>query len=154
MAFTNSNDYLDGRKPVVFLSGSEVVAVRFPISLVAADLDVNDIGRVGILPAGCVPVGLLVDSDDLDSGVAAVVLSVGVLNAAETDLSTAEADGGAAWGTGLTVAQSGGQVQVTSKALSRVTPTQTDRMIGLKVTTAPATKAPGVVGVTLLYRTA
>lgn len=154
MAFTNSNDYLDGRKPVVFPSGSEVVAVRFPISLVAADLDVSDIGRVGILPAGCVPVGLLVDSDDLDTGSPAVVLSVGLLNAGETDLSTAEADGGAAWGTGLTVAQAGGQVQVTSKALSRVTPTQTDRMIGLKVTTAPATKAPGVVGVTLLYRTA
>lgn len=154
MAFTNSNDYLDGRKPVVFPSGSEVVAVRFPISLAAADLDANDIGRVGILPAGCVPVGLLVDSDDLDTGTPAVVLSVGVLNAAETDLSTADADGGAAWGTGLTVAQAGGQVQVTSKALSRVTPTQTDRMIGLKVTTAPATKAPGVVGVTLLYRTA
>lgn len=154
MAFTNSNDYLDGRKPVVFPSGSEVVAVRFPISLVAADLDVNDIGRVGILPAGCVPVGLLIDSDDLDTGAAAVAMSVGVLNAGETDLSTAEADGGAAWGTGLTVAQAGGQVQVTSKALSRVTPTQTDRMIGLKVTTAPATKAPGVVGVTLLYRTA
>jgi len=154
MAFTNSNDYLDGRKPVVFPSGSEVVAVRFPISLVAADLDVNDIGRVGILPAGCVPVGLLVDSDDLDTGTPAVVLSVGLLNAGETDLSTADADGGAAWGTGLTVAQAGGQVQATSKALSRVTPTQTDRMIGLKVTTAPATKAPGVVGVTLLYRTA
>jgi hypothetical protein len=67
MAFTNSNDYLTGRKPVVFPAGAEVVAVRFPIDLVAADLDANDAGSVAILPAGCVPVGLVYDSDDLDT---------------------------------------------------------------------------------------
>jgi hypothetical protein len=55
MAFTNSNDYLTGRKPVVYPAGAEVVAVRFPIDLVAADLDANDVGSVAILPAGCVP---------------------------------------------------------------------------------------------------
>lgn len=155
MPFTNSNDYLTGRKPTVFPAGAEVVAVRYPIALVAADLDENDIGAVGILPAGCVPVGVLVDSDDLDTNAApAIALSVGVLNGDGDDLSTAAADGGAAWGTGLTVAQAGGQVQVLSKALARVAATGVDRTVALKVTTAAATKAAGTVGVTLLYRAA
>jgi len=67
MSFTKSNDYLDGRKPTITCDCSEVAAVRYPLELVAADLDANDIGAVGILPAGSVPVALYVDSDDLDS---------------------------------------------------------------------------------------
>lgn len=155
MSFTNSNDYLDGRKPAPFPAGGEVVAVRFSISLVAADLDANDIGAVGILPAGCVPVGLLYDSDDLDEhATPTIAASVGILNAAGTDLSTEAADGGAAWGTGITTSQAGGQSQVLSKALSRVTKSDADRKIGIKFTAASATKAAGEVGLTLLYRAA
>ena len=67
MSFTNTNDFLTGRKPVVTCDCSDVVAERYALDLVAADLDANDIGAVGILPAGCVPVGLLIDSDDLDT---------------------------------------------------------------------------------------
>ena len=87
MPFTNRNDYLDGRKPVVFPAGGEVVAVRFPIDLVAADLDANDTGAVALLPAGCVPVGLVFDSDDLDTNASPTIsASVGPINAGETDL--------------------------------------------------------------------
>lgn len=155
MGFANSNDYLDGRKAVPTGQGSEVLSARFPISLTTGDLALNDIGAVGILPAGHVPVALLVDSDDLDSNATpAVVLAVGVLDAAGTDLSTAAADGGAAWGTGLTVGQAGGQVSVESKALSRVQATGADRKIAVKVTTAAATAQAGELGLTLLYRPA
>lgn len=154
MTFKNSNDYLDGRKSTVFPAGSEVVAVRFAHQMDTTDLQLNDIGAVGILPAGCVPVALLVDSDDLDTGTPALALSVGVLNAAGTDLSTAAGDGGAAWGTGITVAQAGGQVQVLGKALSRVASASIDRTIGVKVTTAAGTAAAGELGLTLLYRAA
>lgn len=155
MSFANSNDYLRGGKPTVSPAGCEVVAVRYPIDLVTGDLALNDIGEVGILPAGCLPVALLVDSDDLDSnGTPTIVASVGVLNAAGTDLSTAAADGGAVWGSGLTVCQAGGQVQVLSKALSRVQASQSDRKIGVKFTTAAATAQAGTIGLTLLYRSA
>lgn len=155
MAFTNTNDYLSGRQPVPTPSGSEVMATRFAISLVAADLDANDIGAVGILPAGCLPVGVLIDSDDLDSnGTPTNVLSIGVLNAAGDDLSTATADGGAVWGSSITVAQAGGQVQVLSKALARVQAASAARTIAVKFTAASATKAAGTMGVTLLYRAA
>lgn len=155
MGFANSNDYLTGVKPVPTPAGGEVVATRFSLTLATGDLALNDIGAVGVLPAGCIPVGLLVDSDDLDSnGTPTVAMSVGILNAAEDALSTAAADGGAVWGSGLTVAQAGGQVQVLGKALSRVSASQSDRKIGALVSTAAATAAAGEIGLTLLYRAA
>lgn len=155
MSFTNTNDYLVGRKPVVTPSASEDVTVRGSINLLTGDLTLNNTGGVMILPAGCVPVRLVVDSDDLDSGGApAVVFAVGALNAAGNDLSSAAVDGGAAWGTGLTVAQTGGAVTPVSTALMRVLPASADRVVGLKVTTAPATPVAGQVGITMTYRAA
>ena len=149
MPFTNKNDYLDGRKPVVFPAGAEVVAVRFPIALVAADLDANDTGAVALLPAGCVPVGLVYDSDDLDTaGSPTIAASVGPVNAAEDDLSST-------WASGITASQGGTAVNVAlSTAAMRQTPPTADVRIGIKFTAAAATKAAGTVGLTLLYRAA
>jgi hypothetical protein len=148
MSFTKSNDYLDGRKPTITCDCSEVAAVRYPLELVAADLDANDIGAVGILPAGSVPVALYVDSDDLDTNnTPTIVASVGLLNAAGTDLEVV-------WGSGLTVCQAGGQVAVMSKELARTAAAAGDRKVGMKFTAGAATKAAGEVGVTLLYRAA
>lgn len=150
MPFTNSNDYLDGRKPVVYPAGSEVVAVRFPIALVAADLDANDTGAVAILPAGCVPVGLVYDSDDLDTNASpTIAASVGPVNAGATDLSST-------WASGITASQSGAAVNVAlSTAAMRLAANATaDTRIGIKFTAAAATKAAGEVGLTLLYRAA
>lgn len=155
MAFSNSNDYLTGRKPAPTSSDSDVVAVRYAVSLTASDLTANNVGAVGILPAGYVPVALFVDADDLDAGATpTIAMSVGVLNAAGNDISTAASDGGAAWGSSITVAQNGGQVAVNSKALARVVAASTDRKIGVKITTAPATAQAGEIGVTVLYRAA
>ena len=155
MPFTNSNDYLAGRTPVVYPSGPEVVAVRFAIDMVSADLDANDIGVVGILPAGCIPVALYYDSDDLDANATpTIVASVGILTTAETALSTATADGGAVWGSGIATSQAGGQSAVVSRALSRVQKASGDRKIGILFSAAAATKAAGQVGLTLLYRAA
>lgn len=149
MPFTNSNDYLTGRKPTVFPAGSEVVAVRFPIALVAADLDANDTGAVAILPAGCVPVGLVYDSDDLDTNASpTIAASVGPVNTAQTDLSST-------WASGITASQGGTAANVAlSTAAMRLAPAATDTLIGIKFTAAAATKAAGEVGLTLLYRAA
>lgn len=149
MPFTNQNDYLTGRKPTVFPAGSEVVAVRFPIALVAADLDANDAGAVAILPAGCVPVGLVYDSDDLDTNASpTIAASVGPVNAGQTDLSST-------WASGITASQGGTSATVPlSTAAMRLAPAATDTLIGIKFTAASATKAAGEVGLTLLYRAA
>jgi hypothetical protein len=147
MPFTNSNDYLDGRKPAVFPAGGEVVAVRYPIALVAADLDANDCGAVAVLPAGCVPVGLVYDSDDLDTNASATIAaSVGPVNAGATDLSST-------WASGITASQGGTAANVAlSTAAMRLAASATDTLIGIKFTAAAATKAAGEVGLTLLYR--
>lgn len=149
MAFTNSNDYLTGRKPVPFPAGGEVVACRFPIDLVAADLDANDVGAVAILPAGCVPVGVIVDSDDLDTNVSpTIAASVGPINAGQTDLSSV-------WAASILSGQAGVTADlVLSAAAMRLAPAATDTKIGVKFTAAAATKAAGQLGLTLLYRAA
>lgn len=152
MSFSATNGYLEGRNPIP-TSDDEVIATRFALTLATGDLALNTIGAIGVLPPGHLPVALLFDADDLDSnGTPTVAMSIGLLDAAGTALSTATADGGAVWGAGITVGQAGGQVQVLSKALSRVTATQTDRYMGILVSTAAATAVSGQVGVTLLYR--
>lgn len=166
MAFaaTTTNDHLTGRTPVPFPAGLETISQRFKLPLATADLALNTVGNIGILPAGCIPMQVIIDSDDLDSnGTPTIAWSIGISNgavtnnqqsASGTDISTAAADGGAAWGTGITVSQAGGQVQVFSKALSRVTPVNYDRYIMLKATTAAATAVAGEIGAMIQYRAA
>ena len=146
--FTNSNDILTGRRPVQTPAGAEVLAQRAAIALVAADLDANDAGAVGILPAGCVPVGLTYDSDDLDTNATpTIVASVGLMTADDNDLASV-------WVSGITASQNGTAVVVTSKDLMRVAPAPVDRKFGIKFTAASATKAAGTVGLTLQIRAA
>lgn len=155
MSFTNSNDYITGRKPVVYPAGAEIVAVRFPLAVLAADLALNNAGQIGILPAGCIPVDVQVDGTDVDTGAAAMVLQVGILNAAGTDLSTDAADGGKNWGSTV-AANTDFQQRLTfnGNALASVQPSAVDRRIGLKVSTAPTAAAAGTLGVTVFYRAA
>jgi len=153
MSFTNSNDYITGRKPVVFPAGSELVAQRFTLDLATADLTVNTIGQIGVLPAGCIPTQLIVDCDDIDSNATpTVAMSIGVLNAAGTALSTSTDDGGGYWATSVVTGKAGGMDFPTTKALQRVNQTSSDRKIGILITTAAATAVAGTIGVTLYYR--
>ena len=148
MPFASKNDWIAGRKPPVTQADSNIAAPRFTQTCVAADSALNNVGVNGILPAGFVPVMALVDSTGL-GGTGAV--SLGVLNAAGSDISTAAEDGGAAWGTGVAVGTAG-QVQVLSAALTKVKPAAVDRQIAVKFTTAGGTA--GELAVTLLYRPA
>lgn len=159
-----SNDYLTGRKPVPTPAGIESVAVRYELSLATSELAANQIGEIGVLPAGCVPVDAYFDADDVDTNATpTIVAEIGLSNAAVsnsmqakggTASSTAAADGGAAWITGLTTGQAGGQSAIVSKAISRVAPVAWDRYILLKFTAGAATAAAGKVGLTLTYRPA
>lgn len=156
MAFTNSNDYITGRSPVPTPAGAEVLATRFTIAVATGDLALNTIGQIGILPAGCIPVDVRVDGTDLDTGAGAGVYQVGVLDAAGTAFSSAPADGGGAWGdTGAAVATAFDKALTrTLNNMATVQQSQSDRKIGLKVTTAPSTAAAGTIGLTLFYKPA
>lgn len=168
MAFANSNDYITGRKPVPTPQGAEVVATRFTLALGTADLALNDIGQIGILPAGCVPVDVFVDGTDMDSSTAAMVFQVGIGNASLKDaagavsadvanslMSTVAGDGGGHWG--VTASQNAAfnqRLTANGNAMALVTKSELNRGIVLKVATAPTTAVAGTVGVTVLYRNA
>ncbi len=153
MPFTGSNDFTTGRANPVTPAGAELASMRFTLAMATADLALNSIGQIGILPAGCIPVQLLVDGTDMDSGAAAMVLNVGILDAAGTALSTAAADGGAAWGS-TTAVNTAFQQQILSQPMATVTRSDVDRKIGIKVATAPTVAVAGTLGITLIYRSA
>lgn len=156
MAFTNSNDFITGRKPVPFPAGIEVIAQRFTLALTTGDLALNTIGQIGVLPAGCIPLDVRVDGDDLDSGAGAGVYQVGIWDGASANLSSAAADGGGAWGdTGTAVATAFDKALTrTLNNMANVQASQSDRRLGVKVTTAPTTAVAGNLSVTLFYRAA
>jgi len=155
MAFANSNDYITGRKPVPTPAGAEVLAVRFTLDLLTTDLALNDIGQIGILPAGCIPLDVQVDGTDMDSSTAAVIFQVGIWDGSGASLSTAAADGGAGWGSTTAVNTAFNQrLTMNGNAINTVTASTSDRKLGVKVTTAPTTAVAGTLGVTLWYRAA
>ena len=148
MAFHNTNGELLGYKPTVFPAGAEVVAVRYAIALTVNDLDAGDVGAVGLLPAACVPVGLVIDTDDLDTHATPTLqASVGLLNAQQSDLAVVFASG-------LSVGQSAAATPVYSSTLLRLAKADGDRLLGVKWTTGAATKAAGTLGLTLFYKAA
>lgn len=153
MAFAETNDYITGRKPIPTPAGGEVLAVTFEIELGTADLQLNDIGQIGILPAGCVPVDVFVYHDDLDSSTAALVTQIGIWDGSGASLSTDAADGGAHWGvTTASTAALSERLTRNGIAMETVTASTADRKLGMKVTTAPTTAVAGTYGVTMLYR--
>lgn len=168
--FTGSNDFLDGRKPVPTTeSAHEVLATRFTLAMATADLDANDIGAIGVLPAGHVPVGMRIDGSDMDSSTAALIVTVGIGNLAlqdaagatssdakDTLISTVAADGGGAWGdSGAAVATAFDRdLTRTLNNMNAVTSKSYDRHIVAKITAAPTTAVAGTLGVTLFYRAA
>lgn len=159
MAFSNTakatNDFVTGRKSVVFPAGIEVVAQRYSMTLATADLASGVVGVVGILPAGCIPCAFEIDAAALDSGTA-LAYSVGIVNAAESAISTAAADGGAAWATGVTTGRTsaGHGGFVSSRAMKTVQNSQVDRNVGISVTAAAGTAVSGDFNLTLWYRAA
>jgi hypothetical protein len=151
-----ANDFMTGRKPLPTPQGAEVVATRFTIALGTADLDASDIGAFAKLPAGCVPVDCVVDMTDMDSSTAALVLTFGVMTtAAATALSTETADGGGAWGATTAVNAAATQrLTLTGNNMANVAKSDSDRLVGCIVTTAPTTAVAGTLGLTMTYRNA
>jgi hypothetical protein len=88
-----SAGFLTGRNPVDTPSNINLAAERFTVDLTTADLALNSIGAVGILPAGAIPMFLEIDATDMDAGATpTLAFSLGVVNDAETAISTAAPD--------------------------------------------------------------
>ena len=153
MAILNSKQVASKTPYISVTKTGDVAAPRQVYSLSAA-LALNDIIVMGSLPPGCLPVDLILDSDDLDTGTAAITLSVGILNAGKTDID-ATASGGAAWIAASTVAQAGGLVRPTTAAITRTPVSASEQFWGIKVAAAPDVgTTTGTIGATLMYRAA
>ena len=145
------SDYHTGVKPMPVAQGAEVLAVRDTVAILTTK-SLSDIAAMMPLPADHIPVDVILDFDDMDTGTSET-WSMGVLNAGKTDLSTTTADGGAVWVVNTTAAQTGVIARPTTKTITRVKPSRTVRYLGLKLTAAGSATA-GTVGITLLYRAA
>lgn len=133
----------------------EVVSYRATIDLATGDLTLNNIIEMGPLPAGCVLVDAILDTDDLDSGTPAITLDVGIMNGDFGALTDADGNArtcGAEILSAVTTAQAGGVVRPTLKTAYRIDRSDVDRGIGLKIKAAPGTAAAGTVGLTVIYR--
>jgi len=147
MAFATKNDTISNRKPAPTPADCNLTVASFTQNCVAADSALNNVGVIGILPAGYLPKFAAVDSIAGLGGAAAV--SVGVLNAAGTDLSTDAADGGAAWLTAQSVGSAAVGTITRTAAMASVKKSQKDRVIAVKFTTAGS--AAGDLTVNLAY---
>lgn len=136
------------RPPITPSQAGEVKAVRGSVTL-PNTLAANDIVELVPLPAGCVPVDVIVDADDLDSAGPTITLTAGIVNAAGDDL-VANTD----FFTASTVAQAGGIQRMDKKTGPRIASSSSTRNVGLKVIAAATAKVQGVVGMTLFYRAA
>lgn len=128
-----------------------VVSARFFISLTAAQMVVGNIVELAPLPSGCVPVGVVLDSDDIDSATAAL-LDVGIMSG-----DFGKNDGARTCGAEIfsqsNVGQAGGVARPTLASAFRIAAAATDRSIGVKIQTAPGTPVAGTIGLTLSYTT-
>lgn len=143
MPFVTRTPVIAGSVPAVFPAGSEVVVQRAQINATASDVAVNSVGAFLILPAGCVPVSIHLDSDaDFAS------VSIGIVNDAETAISTLAEDGGGNWFD----ATNNAFVQLLyTRRMARVRAVPYDRKVGIRLGAAGTV---GVIGMTMAYRAA
>lgn len=132
-------------------AAGELCSYRATITLTTAQETLGQIIEMGPLPAGCDLVDAILDADDLDSGVAAITLDVGVMSGT-AGVSDGARTCGAEVFSASTVAQAGGVVRPTLASAFRIARSDTDRGIGVKLAAAPGTAAAGTIGLTLIYR--
>lgn len=146
MAIFKSNKITYKQPALTPMSAGQVVAERQSVA-VPSTLALNDIVAFCELPAGCVPVDGYLVSTDLDTGTPTITLTVGVLDAAGTDL-VASTD----FLTASTVAQAGGVARFDKAAGLGLAASASDRIIAVKVAAAAATGAAGTLTLVLEYK--
>lgn len=137
MALKQSKTAL-GQNPVPSVWSAVTTGIPFEY-VTDATLAAGDIIDLGPIEAGVKPFNVTLLSDDLDTnGTPTITLSVGILNAAKTDLGAGTYDTFIA---ASTIAQTGGHAAATlaNAYLSGVSTTA--RRLGIKVVAGPATFA-------------
>lgn len=147
MATLESNMSKDNAPVVSPNRAGEVISQRGYALLLAAQIVVGNIIKLCKLPAGCVPVDLVIDFDELDEhGTPTTTGTFGILNAAGTALDVS------AGALSTTQLGAGGIQAASTAAFKRVAATSEDRFIAVILGGTVATGADGILGATLNYR--
>lgn len=157
MALVHS-DYVRGPARVASPdTAGVVVAVRFKYTVTTALNVDGQIIELGVLPANCSIRHAILDSDDLDTGTAAITLDVGIMNGEVgedlTNIGTARTMGAELFSASTVARAAVGAVAMASKDALRLASSAKDRSIGLKILAASAVAAEGEVGLTLFFST-
>ncbi|MBB3947044.1 hypothetical protein GGQ73_003008 [Rhizobium skierniewicense] len=145
--------YAKGTEALSYPSNAgEAVAIRFSHQVANAPA-AGDILELACIPSNCRVVDIVLDSDDLDTnGAPTMLLDVGIMSGGFSDENPARTCG-AEFFSGANAAQTGAVARPTLKSAYRTTPSNIDRSIGIKFTTAAATFAAGQIGLTVFLST-
>lgn len=132
----------------------EVITNDYFVDLLAADIVLNDVIDLGILPANHTVVDAILIADDIDTHeTATVALDVGIMSGTPGDTTSVRTCGNEFFAADTT-ARAGGVARMSKKDGFIVKPTAADRSIGVKFQAAAATAAAGRVRVRVLMAAA
>lgn len=137
-----------GSKSMPVPNGSEVVNVLLECPVTATQTAADDIYLMGELPEDCALVDAVFAATDIDTdGTPAHAMSFGIVNAAESDLTTTLQ-------ASITVGQAATAARLTPTVATLTTKStgSTRLKLGYKVTTASDAGAAGTVYLSLSYR--
>lgn len=121
----------------------DLVVNQFFIDLQAADLALNNVIDLGVLPAGHTVINANLVPDDLDTnGAPAITLDVGIMTGVVGDAVNARTVGTELFSQS-TAAQAGTPTVASAKSAFTIPATPYDRSIGVAIHAAPATAAAG-----------
>ena len=148
-----TNPIAQGHPPVTPSGAHDVVAVTATYVTEAA-LEKDDVIEMIELPPGCVPVDVILDVEDLDSGTS-LTLDVGIMAGDVGDTNIAKRATGDEFIAASTAGQAGGVARAAVGGFTRIAPSDKSRSIGVKAKAAPAGAGDGSkVSLTVLYRPA
>lgn len=130
-----------GQNPVMSLLSALVAGLVYEYTTGTTALAAGDIIDLGNLEAGVKPMDVTLIADDLDTnGTPTITLTVGILNAAGTDIDAAATS---TWIAASNVAQTGGIARATTANAYLSGASSDNRRLGVKVVAGPATHAAG-----------
>lgn len=152
-AILQTKTIANGYPAVTPAGAQDLVAVTATYTLAAA-LVINDVIEMIELPPGCVPVDVILDAEDLDSGTT-LTLDVGIMEGDVGDTTVVNRTTGAEFIAASTVGQAGGVARAAVAGFTRIAPSDARRSIGVKAKAAAAGAGAGdEISLTVLYRPA
>lgn len=141
------------RPPMTASGAHDLVCAQATFDLTEA-LEASDVIEMLVLPAGHKLVDAVLDTADVDTGGSpAVTLHVGTMAGTPYDATFASRDVTANIISASTVGQTGGVARASVTGFTKIAAQDTDRSIGVKCGTAPATgTTSGQIALTIWYR--